>query len=135
MDKGNNNRERFTAALCFDIHWFFDDWAEKNCIFSCILNWQKTLTLVLSFYVLAVTTSQNTFRFHALCNSLSQLGQQISQFTVHVAFHCPLCFSIHCPFCFYRYTYLFKGLEDLHLDERITQFLEICNHMFAKEEK
>ncbi len=34
-----------------------------------------------------------------------------------------------------RYTYLFKGLEDLHLDERITQFLEICNHMFAKEEK
>ena len=36
---------------------------------------------------------------------------------------------------FFRYTYLFKGLEDLHLDERITQFLEICNHMFAKEER
>ena len=31
-----------------------------------------------------------------------------------------------------RYTYLFKGLEDLHLDERIMQFLSICNNMFAK---
>ena len=26
-----------------------------------------------------------------------------------------------------RYTYLFKGLEDLHLDERIMQFLDIAN--------
>ena len=34
-----------------------------------------------------------------------------------------------------KFTYLFKGLEDLHLDERIMQFLEICNHMFAKEER
>lgn len=34
-----------------------------------------------------------------------------------------------------RYPYLFKGLEDLHLDERIMQFLEICNHMFSKEDK
>lgn len=31
-----------------------------------------------------------------------------------------------------RYTYLFKGLEDLHLDERIMQFLSICNNMFAR---
>ncbi|KAI8501131.1 Serine/threonine-protein kinase smg1 [Branchiostoma belcheri] len=31
-----------------------------------------------------------------------------------------------------RYTYLFKGLEDLHLDERIMQFLSIVNNMFAK---
>lgn len=30
------------------------------------------------------------------------------------------------------YTYLFKGLEDLHLDERIMQFLSICNAMMAK---
>ncbi|XP_066926510.1 serine/threonine-protein kinase SMG1-like [Clytia hemisphaerica] len=34
-----------------------------------------------------------------------------------------------------RYPYLFKGLEDLHLDERIMQFLEICNHMFAKTDR
>lgn len=34
-----------------------------------------------------------------------------------------------------HYPYLFKGLEDLHLDERIMQFLEICNHMFAKADK
>lgn len=27
-----------------------------------------------------------------------------------------------------RYPYQFKGLEDLHLDERIKQFLQICNH-------
>lgn len=31
------------------------------------------------------------------------------------------------------YTYLFKGLEDLHLDERIMQFLSICNTMMSKE--
>lgn len=30
------------------------------------------------------------------------------------------------------YTYLFKGLEDLHLDERIMQFLSICNTMMLK---
>ena len=32
----------------------------------------------------------------------------------------------------YRYAYLFKGLEDLHLDERIMQFLAIVNNMFGK---
>lgn len=30
------------------------------------------------------------------------------------------------------YTYLFKGLEDLHLDERIMQFLSICNTMMSR---
>lgn len=30
------------------------------------------------------------------------------------------------------YTYLFKGLEDLHLDERIMQFLSITNTMMAQ---
>lgn len=32
----------------------------------------------------------------------------------------------------HRYTYLFKSLEDLHLDERIMQFLSIANSMMAK---
>lgn len=32
---------------------------------------------------------------------------------------------------FFRYTYLFKGLEDLHLDERIMQFLTISNTMMS----
>ncbi|XP_055710609.1 serine/threonine-protein kinase Smg1-like isoform X2 [Phlebotomus papatasi] len=31
-----------------------------------------------------------------------------------------------------RYTYLFKGLEDLHLDERIMQFLSIANSMMNR---
>lgn len=31
----------------------------------------------------------------------------------------------------HRYTYLFKGLEDLHLDERIMQFLSIANQMMS----
>ncbi|XP_037938789.1 serine/threonine-protein kinase Smg1 [Teleopsis dalmanni] len=31
-----------------------------------------------------------------------------------------------------KYTYLFKGLEDLHLDERIMQFLSIANSMMAR---
>lgn len=31
-----------------------------------------------------------------------------------------------------KYTYLFKGLEDLHLDERIMQFLNIANTMMAQ---
>jgi PI-3-kinase-related kinase SMG-1 len=31
-----------------------------------------------------------------------------------------------------KYTYLFKGLEDLHLDERIMQFLTIANVMMKK---
>lgn len=31
-----------------------------------------------------------------------------------------------------RYTYLFKGSEDLHLDERIMQFLSIANSMMVK---
>lgn len=31
-----------------------------------------------------------------------------------------------------KYTYLFKGLEDLHLDERIMQFLSIANSMMSK---
>lgn len=31
------------------------------------------------------------------------------------------------------YTYLFKGLEDLHLDERIMQFLSMCNTMMSKD--
>ncbi|XP_037824914.1 serine/threonine-protein kinase Smg1 [Lucilia sericata] len=31
-----------------------------------------------------------------------------------------------------RYTYLFKGQEDLHLDERIMQFLSISNSMMAR---
>ena len=30
------------------------------------------------------------------------------------------------------YTYLFKGLEDLHLDERIMQFLSVCNRLLPK---
>lgn len=34
-----------------------------------------------------------------------------------------------------RHTYLFKGLEDLHLDERIMQFLTIVNNMFAKTKR
>lgn len=34
-----------------------------------------------------------------------------------------------------KYPYLFKGLEDLHLDERIMQFLSIVNNMFAKANK
>ncbi|CAH1794898.1 unnamed protein product [Owenia fusiformis] len=34
-----------------------------------------------------------------------------------------------------KYSYLFKGLEDLHLDERIMQFLSIVNNMFAKSNK
>ena len=34
-----------------------------------------------------------------------------------------------------RHPYLFKGLEDLHLDERIMQFLTIVNNMFAKANK
>lgn len=34
-----------------------------------------------------------------------------------------------------RYPYLFKGLEDLHLDERIMQFLSIINSMFSKTNK
>jgi PI-3-kinase-related kinase SMG-1 len=33
---------------------------------------------------------------------------------------------------YYRYTYLFKGLEDLHLDERIMQFLSIANTMMQR---
>ncbi|XP_059616266.1 serine/threonine-protein kinase Smg1 isoform X2 [Phlebotomus argentipes] len=31
-----------------------------------------------------------------------------------------------------KYTYLFKGLEDLHLDERIMQFLSIANSMMTR---
>ena len=31
----------------------------------------------------------------------------------------------------HKYTYLFKGLEDLHLDERIMQFLSIANQMMG----
>lgn len=31
-----------------------------------------------------------------------------------------------------KYPYLFKGLEDLHLDERIMQFLSIANSMMSK---
>ncbi|XP_023332658.1 serine/threonine-protein kinase SMG1 [Eurytemora carolleeae] len=34
-----------------------------------------------------------------------------------------------------RYTYLFKGLEDLHLDERIMQFLGIANQMLSKNKR
>lgn len=34
-----------------------------------------------------------------------------------------------------RYQYLFKGLEDLHLDERIMQLLGIINSMFVKLNK
>ncbi|CAF0784356.1 unnamed protein product [Brachionus calyciflorus] len=34
-----------------------------------------------------------------------------------------------------RYPYLFKGLEDLHLDERIMQLLNIVNTMFTKINK
>ncbi|KFM68139.1 Serine/threonine-protein kinase SMG1, partial [Stegodyphus mimosarum] len=34
-----------------------------------------------------------------------------------------------------RYTYLFKGLEDLHLDERIMQFLSIVNNMFSRSKR
>jgi hypothetical protein len=37
-------------------------------------------------------------------------------------------FTIFCD----RYTYLFKGLEDLHLDERIMQFLSIANTMMQR---
>lgn len=33
------------------------------------------------------------------------------------------------------YTYLFKGLEDLHLDERIMQFLSITNIMMAQDKE
>jgi len=32
-----------------------------------------------------------------------------------------------------KYTYLFKGLEDLHLDERIMQLLNIVNDMLVSK--
>lgn len=35
-------------------------------------------------------------------------------------------------YLYFRYTYLFKGLEDLHLDERIMQFLTIANTMLKE---
>ncbi|UYV62499.1 SMG1 [Cordylochernes scorpioides] len=35
----------------------------------------------------------------------------------------------------HKYTYLFKGLEDLHLDERIMQFLAIVNTMLDKHNR
>ena len=38
-------------------------------------------------------------------------------------------------FNFCRYPYLFKGLEDLHLDERIMQFLSIVNNMFVSNSR
>ncbi|EEC17441.1 fkbp-rapamycin associated protein, putative [Ixodes scapularis] len=31
-----------------------------------------------------------------------------------------------------KYTFLFKGMEDLHLDERIMQLLSICNNLLAR---
>jgi PI-3-kinase-related kinase SMG-1 len=34
-----------------------------------------------------------------------------------------------------RHTYLFKGLEDLHLDERVMQFMAIINNMFVRDLK
>ncbi|CAG8689254.1 4251_t:CDS:10, partial [Acaulospora morrowiae] len=34
-----------------------------------------------------------------------------------------------------QYVYLFKGLEDLHLDERIMQLLQITNDLFKREKK
>ena len=34
-----------------------------------------------------------------------------------------------------KHTYLFKGLEDLHLDERIMQFMSIVNNMFTRAHK
>jgi PI-3-kinase-related kinase SMG-1 len=34
-----------------------------------------------------------------------------------------------------KYSFLFKGLEDLHLDERMMQFLEIINAMFRRSVK
>ena len=37
--------------------------------------------------------------------------------------------------CVRRHPYLFKGLEDLHLDERIMQFLSIVNNMFVSASK
>ena len=46
--------------------------------------------------------------------------------TLTVKFNVP---QEHLSVC--RYPYLFKGLEDLHLDERIMQFLNIVNNMFA----
>lgn len=60
----------------------------------------------------------------------------------HVFCNGPLCscifISVTCAVLFiftmlyYRYTYLFKGLEDLHLDERIMQFLSIANTMMQR---
>ena len=38
-------------------------------------------------------------------------------------------------FGYCRHSYLFKGLEDMHLDERIMQFLGIINTMFARAER
>lgn len=35
----------------------------------------------------------------------------------------------------FRYPFLFKGQEDLHLDERIMQLLRVCNLMLLEEEK
>jgi PI-3-kinase-related kinase SMG-1 len=46
-------------------------------------------------------------------------------------FFCCIFVTISTPVCG-RYTYLFKGLEDLHLDERIMQFLSIANTMMQR---
>ncbi len=42
---------------------------------------------------------------------------------------------INLLFIYDRYAYLFKGLEDLHLDERIMQLLSIVNAMFVGTSK
>ena len=61
---------------------------------------------------------------------------------VHNTLKEPLLFSLILLFSFSligtdgrKYTYLFKGLEDLHLDERIMQFLAIVNQMMAAGSK
>lgn len=45
-----------------------------------------------------------------------------------VSFHCTSPYLVICP---NHFNFVSTGLEDLHLDERIMQFLSIVNTMFA----
>ena len=63
-----------------------------------------------------------------------RMVQKLFSLQIFVFYFHPL-HSVQMSSFFFRYTYLFKGLEDLHLDERIMQFLSICNNMFTRVDR
>ena len=121
---------------------YFDGTCWKLCsvIFFCFLccwlwmytSWATEIQLII-LYLISCGWIECSLML-SLCPFDCQFLTAIANWEGHekvmfpVSFHCTSPYLVICP---NHFNFVSTGLEDLHLDERIMQFLSIVNTMFA----